>query len=237
MSARDRSRRDLLADARGVSAVEFALVAPVLLLLLLAGFQLVLYINAMRRVELIAASISEMISQASPPSGSTTASVNQLDLHFAFDSTLVLFPYVMKDAARRNVAWWQDITIDFAGIQFQSNGLSCGSNADQSACYVAMVGWTSTGTAGANYRPCTVPQTPVDNSAAPSRSALPRSLYGSGSVIAVDVSFTFTPTFGAKFFPALTIARSVFVQPRYAKYITYDTTNNDGIATLCPGFS
>ena len=223
-------------DARGVSAVEFALVLPVLLILLLAGVQVVLYINASRRVELIATSISEMISQAAPPSNSTTASVNALDLHFAYDATLVLFPYLMQDAARQNMLWWQDITIDFAGIQFKANGTSCGTNADQSACYVAQVGWTSTGTVGSNNRPCTVPQIPADDVATPTRYTLPRSLYGPGAVVAVDVVFKFTPTFGAQYLPALTLRRSVFVQPRYAQLITYSPTSSDGIATTCPGY-
>jgi Flp pilus assembly protein TadG len=227
----------LSSDNRGSSAIEFALIFPVLLVLMLAGTQLVLYINATRRVELVTTSISEMISQAMPPANSTTGKVNSLDLHFAYDASLVLFPYLMKDAARQGIYWWQDITVDFAGIQFQGNGANCGNNPDQSTCYVASVGWTSTGTVGSNYRPCTIPQLPVDNTIAPNRYTLPRSLYGPGSIIAVDVAFTFTPTFGSRFLPALQIRRSIFVQPRYATYITFDTTNSDGIATLCPGFS
>lgn len=227
----------LAADDRGSSAIEFSIVLPVLILLMLAGIQVVLYINAVRRVEMIATSISEMLAQATPPTSSATAKVSQLDLHFAYDSSMVIFPYLMKDAAQKNMSWWQDISINFAGIQFSKNGSSCGTNPDQSACYVASVGWTSVGTAGSRYRPCLVPQIPADDAAAPTRWTLPRSLYGDGSVIAVDVSFNFTPTFGASLLPQITINRSVFVQPRYATYITYDTTDSDGIATLCPGFS
>lgn len=222
----------------GASAIEFALLFPVLIILMLMGIQVVLYINATRRVEMVATSISEMISQAAPAQNSTTAYVNSLDLHFAYDATLVLFPYIMKDAARQNIAWWQNITIDFAGIQFiKIPGTNCGNSTDQSACYTAAVGWTSTGTSGANNRPCVLPQTAVDNTAAPTSATLPRSLYGQGSIVAVDVAFTFTPTFAAQLLPRLTIRRSIFVQPRYANYIDYDTTNNDGIANLCPGFT
>lgn len=229
--------RNLITDRRGVSAIEFAMVLPVLILLMLGGIQLVLYINATRRVAMVADSIGEMISQAAPPVSSTTASVNQLDLHFAYDAALVVFPYLMTDAARQNIAWWKNITIDFASIQFQSNGLSCGSGSDQSGCYTAMVGWTSIGTTGSNYRPCITPQIAANDTAAPSRFTLPRSIYGPGSVIAIDVIFIFTPTFGARYLPSVTIKRSVYIQPRYAQFITYDMSNNDGIATLCPGFT
>ncbi len=231
------ARRRFRDAASGTSAIEFALIFPVLVLLLLAGFQIVLYVNAMRRVDAVANSIGEMISQAVPTGNATTAYVNYLDLHFAYDATLVLFPYIMKDAARKNIAWWQDIVIDFAGIQFASNGLTCPAGSDQSPCFTANVAWTSTGTVGANYRPCGVPQKAADSTATPSRSTLPRQLYGQGSIVAIDVAFTFVPTFGAKFLPSIAIVRSVFVQPRYASFVDYTTTNSDGIAILCPGYT
>ena len=218
----------------GLSAVEFALVLPVLIVLLLAGIQIVFYVNATRRVEVIAASISEMISQATPQPGVADTTVSAVDLHFGYDATLVLFPYIMKDAAQKSVAWWQDISISYASVQFtQIPSTNCTGKADQSSCYTANVVWTSNGTAGANYRPCLVPQLPADDTAPPNRTTLPRSLFGPGSIIAVDVVFTFVPTFGAKFLQPLKIARSVFVQPRYVPLIKFDATGNDGIASTC----
>ncbi len=229
--------RRFLSGQTGTSAIEFALVFPVLALLMLAGLQVVLYVNATRRVEMVANSISQMISQAVPPNASTTtATVNALDLHFSYDSTLVLFPYVMKDAIRKGMAWWQDITIDYASIQFTQVTSLCNGAADQSPCYLASVVWTSTGTAGNNNRPCLLPQIAADDSARPTPQTLPRSVFGPGSIIAVDVSFTFVPTFGAQFLPSIQINRSVFVQPRYAALIKFDPSSNDGIATTCPGY-
>jgi Flp pilus assembly protein TadG len=223
-----------IGDTRAVSAVEFALIFPVLLVLMLAGIQLVTYINATRKVELIAQSISQMISQAQPPQNSTTATVNATDLHFSFDSALVLFPYLMKDAPRQGLQWWQDIAITFASVSFTQTATNCTGTTDLSNCYAAKVIWTSTGTTGGNYRPCTPAQLPADNTAAPSRATLPRSVFGPGSLIAVDVVFTFRPSFGARFIPAMRIARSMYVQPRYASLVDLDSTGNDGIATKCP---
>lgn len=231
---RRRSARQFAGSRDGVSAIEFAIILPVLILIMLGGIQLVLYVNATRSVESVAASIAQMISEAVPPSNTTTnATVNAADLHFSYDSTLVIFPYVMTDAARRKIAWWQNIYIDFSSIQFKpKSGTTC-SGYDQSACYTASVVWTSTGTVGPNYRPCGSLQSAVDDTVRPSPTTLPRSVFGPGSIIAIDVVFNFTPTFGASFLPAIRIARSVFVQPRYASVITYDPTNNDGIATSC----
>lgn len=226
--------RGFIGDTRAVSAVEFALIFPVLLILMLAGIQLVTYINATRKVELIAQSISQMISQAQPPQNSTIATVNATDLHFSFDSALVLFPYLMKDAPRQGLQWWQDIAITFASVTFTQTASNCAGGTDLSNCYAAKVVWTSTGTTGGNHRPCTPAQLPADNTAAPSRATLPRSVFGPGSLIAVDVVFTFRPSFGARFIPAMRIARSMYVQPRYASLVDLDTTGNDGIATKCP---
>ena len=224
-------------STRAMAAVEFAIALPVLLTLMMLGTQVVNYVNAVRKVELLASSMSEMISQKAPPTGSTTATVNQLDLHFSYDSALVIFPYLMADGPRQGVAWWQDIYIDYASVQFTKiAGTTCPSTGDQSPCYVANVVWTSTGTTGGNQRVCTLPQTAMNNTAAPTNTSIPRSIFGAGSIIVVDVVFTYHPTFAASVMPSLRIARSVYVQPRYATLINFDTTNNDGIATKCPGY-
>ena len=236
-TARDKavSAARFLRDTRAVSAIEFALILPVLLILMLGATQLVTYINASRKVELIAHSISQMISQAMPPSGATVATVNATDLHFSFDSALVLFPYLMKDAPRQGLQWWQDIAITYAAVAFTQTASSC-TGTDLSACYAAAVAWTSSGTTGGNYRPCIVPQLAAADTAPPSRTTLPRSVFGPGSIVAVDVVFNFKPSFGARFIPAVRIARSMYVQPRYATLVNFDPTGNDGIATKCPGF-
>ncbi|MGX5773998.1 TadE/TadG family type IV pilus assembly protein [Methylorubrum zatmanii] len=233
------ARRFRPAD-QGIVAVEFALILPTLLLLLLAGAQVITYVDATRKVDLVAQSISQMISRAAPPTGQTVAKVDAGDLHFSYDSTLVLFPYVMRDARRQGIAWYRDISVNYAGIQFKQKSSTCPSSADMSACYTANVVWTSTGASqpseGANYRPCGTALTAVDDKAAPSRTTLPRSAYGAASLVVIDVVFTFKPTFASGILPSVRIARSAYVMPRYASFVDYDLTNSDGIATRCPGF-
>ena len=227
-------QRSILGDQAGIAALEFAFAAPVLIILMLSGLELVNYVKAIRKVQLYASSISEMISEATPPNNqTTTATVNQLDIHFAVDSGLVNFPYLMKDAARQGISWWQDVSVNFASIQFNQTSTSCNGQGDQSACYLAKVLWTSTGTTGANFRPCVVPQLPT-TSATPNRLTLPSNVFGPGSLIAIDVVFNYAPSFGSRLFPSLRIARLVYVQPRYATVINFDASNNDGIVTVCP---
>jgi hypothetical protein len=38
----------------------------------------------------------------------------------------VLFPYVMKDAKRQGRSWWQNISINYASIQFKAGGVDPG---------------------------------------------------------------------------------------------------------------
>lgn len=234
MPGRTRRGKALIRSTDATSATEFALILPALLLMLLAGVQVVQFIDASRKVERVANSISQMISQATPPNQSSTdASVTAQDIHFSYDAAMVIFPFLMRDAVQKGKSWWQDISINYASIQFTQTGTGCGSNADQSSCYAAKVLWTSTGTTGGQYRPCLLPQLPAPDTSPTSPNTLPKSLFGPGSIIAIDVSFAFVPSIGARFLPSVTIARSVYVQPRYANVINFDTTNNDGIVSKC----
>jgi len=227
------SARQFLGDRRAVSAVEFALIVPFFLVLMAAGLQLTAYLIAIRKVDLIANSISEILSQTMPPQNSTVATVSSADLHFNFDASMVLFPYMLADSYRRNRPWYENITIDFSSITFTPKNATCAGNGDPSDCYTAKVIWTTTGTAGNNQRPCGVPQLPAADDAAPTPQTLPRSVFGPGSVIAVDVVFPFAPAVGGGFIDPIRIARSVFLQPRYASRVDYDTTNDDRIAAKC----
>ncbi|MDX7953808.1 TadE/TadG family type IV pilus assembly protein [Lichenihabitans sp. Uapishka_5] len=233
-------RRSLVAfggDEDAASAVEFSIVLPILLVLLLGGSQVVVYINATRKVQQVATSVSEMLSQAAPAiSTNSTATINSTDLEFSYDAALVIFPYVMTDSQRQGIAWRTDLLVSMASVSFTPNNNIC-IGADLSGCYTSNVDWTSTGTPSGAYRPCGHSQNPIDNGAPYNRTGLPRSLYGPGSVVVVDVRFTFTPTFGAGFVGPITITRSAFVQPRYVTTIGFDATNPTGIATTCPSTS
>ncbi len=233
--------RRLRAADDAVAAIEFGLALPTLLIVLLGGAQVVSYIDASRKVDLIANSISQMVSQAMPPDGQTVARINATDVHFSFDSTLVLFPDVMSYAKRVGVEWWQVIAINYAGIAFERNTTKpCTATDDLSPCYTAKVMWTSPGASqpadGPGFRPCDTPQAPVDDTAEPSRTTLPRSAFGPSSLIVIDVVFNFKPTFGSGLVAPVRIARTAYVQPRYAARIQYDMTNNTGIATSCKGY-
>lgn len=188
-------------DRRGVSAVEFALCAPVLMVLLLIGFDTARYIVAARRLAVLAATIGQMLSV------STTGQVAVADLQFYEDVTVGIFPQVLQDSYQQGLAWRNDMGMTVSVVNFT------GSNPN----YTGKVGWS----AGTNLRPCNTSMVAASDTAPPSPAALPSDTFGPGSLIVVDLSYTFRPTIATRLMTALSIQRSFYVQPRYVATLTY----------------
>jgi len=85
----------------GLALLEFAVALPFLVLALLGFFEIDRYVSMTRRLEITASSIAEQLSQ--------DTLVTPVDVTFAQDSMVVLFPAVLADSARKGVAWSDDI--------------------------------------------------------------------------------------------------------------------------------
>ncbi|QGM45256.1 TadE/TadG family type IV pilus assembly protein [Methylocystis heyeri] len=212
----------------GLAAVEFSVALPLLLVVLLGFFELDRYVTMTRKLENTANSIAEMLTQ------SQSGTISDLDVAFARDATMVLFPTVLADAARKGVAWSNDIQISMSSIVFGKTNPNCSSN----CAYNAQVAWSSGGLGVS--RPCNRLLDAVDDTQGPSRTSLPRDAFGPVPLIAVDLSFDYTPLFAASFMPSLTIKRSAFMQPRYtlgAAYLKYaPVAGSVSLVTTCPGY-
>ncbi|MGH6811044.1 MAG: TadE/TadG family type IV pilus assembly protein [Methylocella sp.] len=212
---------------QAISAIEFALVLPFLVVLMLGSAEAARLIIFARNVTQVATTSVEMLTQ------NGTGKINYVDLHFAIDSTMVIFPQILQDAAQKKITWGNDISISMASVVFTPNPLSCTSNCS----YTANVVWNS----GPNKRTCGVALTAVPDTSAPSKTTLPADVFGPGSLIVVDIVFNYTPIFGLGLFGTIPIARSAYIAPRYVqapKYIKYDATvsGDDGIGAECPGY-
>ena len=207
-------------DARGTSVLEFALCAPLFIVLLLAGVDTARYLFATRQIEEVATTIGQMISVEQD------GSISSKDLQFYHDAAMVIFPQVLADAAQQSKTWDNDIGISVASIQFIATSPTCTVN----CTYIPKVLWTG----GTTPRSCSVRPTAVADTAGPSPTTLPTSVYGAGSIIVVDVSFGFRPTIAPRFMATLPIRRSYYVAPRYTPTITYaDATGGNGFAHAC----
>jgi Flp pilus assembly protein TadG len=196
-----------LRSRRGVAALEFALIAPLLIALFLGGFELTRYMNAIRRITYLANSVAEMIAQ------NTTGSVNMVDIQFAQDSTMLIFPQVLSDSKGKGIPWGNDMTVDISAVDFTPTVSGCTSN----CTYTAKVHWSTAG-----YRPCSAPLSAVSDTAAPTATTLPSDVFGPGSLIVVDVVYTYTPVVATNIFGAMTIRHSAYLQPRYVASVNYD---------------
>lgn len=206
------------------TAIEFALVAPVLFLLTAGVYEVTREVNTARRLTTLASSAATMI--ASDANGSIT----YVDLHYAFDSAMITFPGVLGDAIGKKVSWYNDIAISLAGVSFTPTAQGC----VVLCTYKANLVWTG----GTQKRTCGSTLTSASDTAAPTPTTLPSDLYnavpspnGGNSpppfAVVVDVTYTWSPLAFTRFFGPLTINRSAYVSPRYAGQITYTKAAGD----------
>ncbi len=204
---------------RGVALLEFSLIMPFLIALLLGSFELTRYINTTRQITNLADSIAQLFAQ------NTTGSINDTDLHFAIDSTMVTFPNVLGDAHKQGIYWWQDIYVSMSSVSFTPTVTGCTSN----CTYNAKVMWTT------GARPCSTNLTPASDTAPPSLTTLPTDAFGPGSMIVVDIAYNYRPIVATNLLGVKTISRSTYLQPRYVSSVKYAAGGSMG--TACPGMN
>jgi Flp pilus assembly protein TadG len=218
-----RRAKEFWRARQAIAATEFALVLPLLVILMLGSVEAARLIVSARKVTLVATTAVEMLTQ------NGTGKVNYVDLHFATDSTMVIFPQILQDAAQKGISWKNDISVSMASVVFTPNPSTCTSNCS----YNANVVWNS----GPNKRTCGVLLVSATDTATPSNTKLPADVFGPGSIIVVDVLFNYTPIFGLGLFGTIPIARSAYLAPRYVPLIKYAVVSgDDGVGAECPGY-
>ena len=105
-------RRGFAGDRRGVAATEFALVLPILLLILLGGYQLSQAASAFRKVTRTARTVADLTTQYSTMSSSDMSTVlnasSQVMTPFSTASlSIVLTEFAMSAAGIATVTWSQ----------------------------------------------------------------------------------------------------------------------------------
>jgi Flp pilus assembly protein TadG len=220
-----RTLKQFWGARQAIAAVEFALVLPLLVVLMLGSVETARLITFARRVTLDATTVVEMLTQ------NGTGTVNYVDLHFSVDSTMVIFPQILQDAAQKGISWKNDISVSIASVVFTPNPSTCTSNCS----YIANVVWNSG--PNNNKRTCGVPLVSAPDTSSPSKTALPADVFGPGSIVVVDIVFSYTPIFGLGLFGTVPIARSAYLSPRYVPLIKYAViSGDDGIGAECPGY-
>ena len=176
---------------QAIAATEFALVLPILVILMLGSVEVARLIISAQRVTQVATTIVEMLSQTQAQNPNETGtgipwSVTYIDLDFAIKSTMVIFPQFCRTRRKKGISWNNDISISMAGVLFTPNPTTCTSNCS----YIANVVWNS----GPNKRTCGVALTAVPDTWVPSKTTLPTDVFPTGappggSIIVVDILY------------------------------------------------
>ncbi len=221
-------------ESRGIAAVEFTLIFPILLGVSAGIFEYSSFVRQSRQLTDTANSIAEILAADSD------TSVNSTDLHYAVDSTMLTFPKVLSDATRKGIAWANDITISLAGVSFAPTVAGCTSN----CTYKAAINWTG----GAKQRACNSTQSSAVDTAAPTATTLPASLFtavanpqgGYGPplfVVVADITYTWSPAVFTGLLNHVTMKRSSYINPRYVSTLKYTAgSNDDGFGQACAGY-
>src|SRR4051794_370448 len=109
-----RRLAQFIRDRRGVSAVEFALLLPLMLSLYLGGFEVSQAVSISRKVTLVSRSVTDLIARDSDTSVSNTESSNALDAAtavvapFSSSKLKTIVSQVKIDANGRATVDWSD---------------------------------------------------------------------------------------------------------------------------------
>lgn len=199
--------------ADGVSAVEFGLVAPVLVLMFLGVLELSGTITASNRSTFVADAVAEMVSRVDH-----TVTSDELK-SFAISSALI-DPDIVKYARMNNIAVDKAFKITISSVQFEPKVATClllGCAYDGKVVF----SYTLNGTKRACGK-----LTPAAADAQ-TLATLPTDVYGPGSLVVVDVETYHSPIMPVRFKsgPA-TFKRTSYFRPRYVPRV--NSENNCG---------
>jgi len=210
--------KDFLGARGGVSAVEFALILPVLLLLLVGAIDVGRAISAANRVTYVSASLGELVSR-------TDTALTPDDI----DGFIALAPLINPDILRygrqigsTDIAALSKITV--SSVAFTKTDATC-----TVACvYLGAVVFSRT--RGGTVRPCGVVTAVADGSAV-TPTTVPASLYGPAPLVIIDVEIPFKPLILSSLpLPASFRSTSYYI-PRATKTGTTPVTSTQN----CPG--
>ncbi|MBE7186264.1 MAG: pilus assembly protein [Methylobacterium mesophilicum] len=203
--------REAFRDRRGVAAIEFAFVAPVLALLMLGAPDISSAIMASNRATFVAETIAQLISQ-------TKVTLTDNDINQILQSAPLVDPDILTYARTANTSVENSVSIIATSVAFTLADANCKSNCKYDANVVFSRALSGSG------RQCGKLVPGSDGS-----SGLPSEVYSANSIVAVDVTVRFKPLFSNLFFNELSFKRSAYFRPRYVEPVK--STNN------CPAYA
>jgi Flp pilus assembly protein TadG len=229
--ARGKSFTRLRKDRLGGPALEFAIVAPVMVMLLLGGLDASDALLTWRRVATAAREIAIIATEMSVQPDLTTV-LTPAQAYQASTAIYALFPQLKSPA---NTARY---SVTLSAIVFTATPPGCDPAAN--CVYTASTAWSYALPMGQNVtRPCGVLQQVPPGAAASLQTVPTAGMTALTSVLVADVTVVYVPVFTAFITRPITMSRSAFMPPRTAnpnQYVEYDVANAATDKAVCPGW-
>lgn len=229
--AKARIGQGLLHDCTGSPALEFALVAPVMLILLGGAYDVTQLLVVKRQLSSAAEQIVQIATELSVlPDQTTSLTVQQV--YQAQTAIYAVFPRLRSHTDTSAYS----VTLTAAVYTAAPSGCTPGVN----CTYTAKVAWSNALAMGTHVtRACgTIGQ--VSSSTPPTLSTLPTAgMTSITSLVISDISYQFKPMFAGIFTGAYPLRRTAFLMPRAGdatQYVQYDIANGAANASVCPGY-
>lgn len=215
--------KKFIRSQKGVAAIEFALLMPLLLVLMLGSFELQRYLRIERRLSLTAQNIAAIVAQRQTLAGRQISE--------DFDAAFHMFPAASEEPP---TVWHHVLVHQISSAVFTPTTTGCTTN----CTYSAQLNWNwpfydRNFGLGDLRRRCGA-LTPAPKGAAATGSTLPAALFGPGSMVIVDLRYRFRPMFGSLLIPEIILNSHGYANARFATpYIKSGTGQS---TTVCPGF-
>jgi Flp pilus assembly protein TadG len=190
-----------------VSAVEFALLAPVLAIMLGGAVELSGAITASNRSTFVADAVAEMVSRVDHTITETEMK------NFAVTSALIDTD-IIRYAKATNKDVESAFKITISSVQFKPKKLDCLLFTCKYDAEVVF-SYSLNGTARSCGKLTSAPAN------AQTLSTLPANVFGPGSLVVVDVETFYTPTTPVRISDTISFKRSSYFRPRYLSRINY----------------
>ena len=203
-ASRPTGLRGFRADARGVAAIEFAMILPLMLALYMGVLELSMGYQASRKVSLFARTVADITSQADTAGSTSTARVmSAADMsNLRNSANWILAPFPIATGQVR-------MTVSSVSVEGPT---------------LAAVNW-SIGYEGVR-RACGR-QTIVPSSSAPSLTTVPAGVaQANTSIIIADIEYDYKPLLGGSFksfgggaLSQVTLKQTSYMRPRHGLYV------------------
>jgi Flp pilus assembly protein TadG len=238
-----RQRTWLQCDS-GVVALEFALLAPVVLIMLIGSFDVTRGLIAANRLSNAAQQVVEIATatagQASYAASGTIPAhtMNVLTDSDVYNATTAPFA-VLPDLASRvpvgNVASppmniSTSFSITLSGVTFSGTPAGCTTNC--TAYTTATVAWSVANSLGSPIKRMCGSIGQSQDTDPPALNTMPKGTYGPVTVLVADLSYTYTPLFSGYVIGPITLNRTAYLSARTGNTLQYTPGLKD--PTHCP---